>query len=206
MDFYRYMRDKASSENHQINNLKVIMDFTRFLGSEGLYNLCKREQITSFLNTKIKNSQQDPDKRWITTWNHYLNRIKLFFRWLYNYHRYQQKYTQSELHASEQLLSEREWTTPDFVKIKQRPTKRLSISFSLSLKSLEHSDNPEQRSIANMVESMNEIKIALKKQQTPSDRGDNRILDMIIGVSRLATAFAQRVTEQENKLKIIVEV
>jgi hypothetical protein len=56
MDFYRYMQDKGSSENHQINNLKVIMDFTRFLGSEGLYNVCKREQITSFLNTKIKNS------------------------------------------------------------------------------------------------------------------------------------------------------
>jgi integrase/recombinase XerD len=126
MDFYRYMQDKGSSENHQINNLKVIMDLTRFLGSEGLYNVCKKEQITSFLNTKIKKSQQDPDKRWITTWNHYLNRIKLFFRWLYNYHRYQQKYTQSELHASEQLLTEREWTTPDFVKIKQRPTKRLS--------------------------------------------------------------------------------
>jgi hypothetical protein len=54
MDFYRYMQDKGSSENHQINNLKVIMDFTRFLGSEGLYNVCKREQITSFLNTKKK--------------------------------------------------------------------------------------------------------------------------------------------------------
>ena len=125
MDFYKYMQDKGSSENHQINNLKVIMDFSRFLGSEGLYNLCKREQITSFLNTKIKNSQLDPDKRWITTWNHYLNRIKLFFRWLHNYHHYQQKYTQAELHASEQL-SEREWTTPDFVKIKQKSTKRLS--------------------------------------------------------------------------------
>ena len=23
-----------------------------------------------------------PDKKWITTWNHYLNRIRLFFRWL----------------------------------------------------------------------------------------------------------------------------
>jgi integrase/recombinase XerD len=125
MDFYRYMQDKGSSENHQINNLKVIIDFTRFLGPEGFYNISKKEQITSFLNTKIKDVQQDPDKRWITTWNHYLNRTKLFFRWLYNFHSRQQQYIQSESHISEQL-SEREWTTPDFVKVKQRSTKRLS--------------------------------------------------------------------------------
>jgi hypothetical protein len=28
MDFYRYMQDKSSSENHQINNLKVLFDRT----------------------------------------------------------------------------------------------------------------------------------------------------------------------------------
>jgi integrase/recombinase XerD len=36
------------------------------------------------LDTKIKNSEEDPDKYWITTWNDYLGRIKYFFRWLYN--------------------------------------------------------------------------------------------------------------------------
>jgi hypothetical protein len=57
MDFYRYMQDKGSSENHQINNLKVIIDFTRFLGPEGFYSINNKEQITSFLNTKIKDAQ-----------------------------------------------------------------------------------------------------------------------------------------------------
>jgi hypothetical protein len=113
MDFYRYMQDKGSSENHQINNLKVIIDFTRSLGPEVFYNISKKEQITSFLDTKIKDAQLDPDKRWITTWNHYLNRIKLFFRWLYNAHR-QQQYIQS----SESRYITDEWITPDFVKIK----------------------------------------------------------------------------------------
>jgi hypothetical protein len=28
--------------------------------------------------------EEDPDERWITTWNDYLWRIKYFFRWLYN--------------------------------------------------------------------------------------------------------------------------
>src|SRR5918911_470002 len=131
MDFYGYMQYKGSSENHQINNLKVIIDFARFIGSEGLYSINKKEQIISFLNTKIKDGQQDPDKKWITTWNHYLNRIKLFFIWLYNAHNISQKNTQSSPSETysflyEQSLSEREWSTPDFVRIKQRATKRQS--------------------------------------------------------------------------------
>jgi hypothetical protein len=80
------MREKGSSENHQVNNLKVVINFANFLGQNiSFYNLSKKEQITSFLNTKIKSSDIDPDKKWITTWNHFLNRIKLFMRWLYNY-------------------------------------------------------------------------------------------------------------------------
>jgi integrase/recombinase XerD len=87
------MQYKDSSENHQINNLKVIIDFARSLGSEGFYSVTKKRQIISFLNTKIKDGQEDPDKRWITTWNHYLNRIKLFFRWLYNAYSVPSQYT-----------------------------------------------------------------------------------------------------------------
>jgi hypothetical protein len=32
----------------------------------------------------MKTVEQDPDKRWITTLNDYLGRIKFFLRWLYN--------------------------------------------------------------------------------------------------------------------------
>lgn len=65
LDFYRNMLDKGSSENHQINNLKVIIDFGRFLGSKALYDINTKEQVLCFLNTKIKDARQDPDKRWI---------------------------------------------------------------------------------------------------------------------------------------------
>ena len=44
----------------------------------------RREQVIKFLDTKIKTIEEDPDARWITTWNHYISRIKYFFRWLYN--------------------------------------------------------------------------------------------------------------------------
>ena len=56
-EFYNYMREKGSSENHQVNNLKVVINFANFLGPDiSFYNISKKEQITSFLNTKIKSS------------------------------------------------------------------------------------------------------------------------------------------------------
>jgi integrase/recombinase XerD len=115
-EFHKYMQEKASSENHQVNNLKVVMDFARFLGPINFYDIQKREQIISFLNGKIKTQVEDPDKKWITTWNHYLNRIKLFLRWLYNYN----------LQHEQDLQEKEEWITPDFCKIKPKQTKRIS--------------------------------------------------------------------------------
>jgi hypothetical protein len=54
-DFYIYMQEKGSSENHQVNNLKVVIDFANFLGPNiPFYNTSKKEQIISFLNKKIK--------------------------------------------------------------------------------------------------------------------------------------------------------
>ncbi len=114
-DFHRYMQDKGSSENHQVNNLKVVMDYAKFLGPISFYDIKDREQIISFLNKKMKPPEVDPDRRCITTWNHYLNRIKLFTRWLYNYHLQHKQDFQNE-----------EWITPDFCKIKPKQSKRIS--------------------------------------------------------------------------------
>jgi integrase/recombinase XerD len=119
MDFYSYTEEEGSSENHKINNLKVVLDFAKYLGQKSLHDINRKEQILSYLNGKIKDPVVDPDKRWITTWNHYLNRIKLFFRWIHNY------YLKRELQTFS--IEERNyWITPDFVKIKQKPSKRVS--------------------------------------------------------------------------------
>src|SRR5919108_3466980 len=119
LDFYKYMQDKGSSENHMINTIKVVLELAVFVEPQGFESIKKREQILLFLNLKIKDSKQDPDKRWITTWNHYLNRTKLFYRWFYNAYRLQE---QNAVESQDKL----EWITPDFVKIKQKRTKRLS--------------------------------------------------------------------------------
>jgi integrase/recombinase XerD len=84
-EFLFYMKNNGSSERHQNNNIIVMIEFSNSFGSNtSFYDINKNEQILSFLDTKIKDSSQDPEKTWITSWNHYLVRIKLFYRWLYN--------------------------------------------------------------------------------------------------------------------------
>ncbi|MGD1837817.1 MAG: hypothetical protein ACPKPY_07140 [Nitrososphaeraceae archaeon] len=84
-EFIEYMQNNDSSEHHQNNNLKVIIPFAKFLGKDvSFFDVKNKDQVLSFLNTKKKSNEEDSDKRWITTWNNYLNRIRLFYRWLYN--------------------------------------------------------------------------------------------------------------------------
>ncbi len=86
MDFYNYMQEKGSSENHKVNNLEVFMDYAKYLENICLHDIKKRGHNSFLFTSKIKDISRDIDKKWITTWNHYLNRIKLFYRWLYNVH------------------------------------------------------------------------------------------------------------------------
>jgi len=63
-------------------NLKVMIAYANFLGPDiSFYDIQKKEQIIEFLDTKIKNAEIDPYKKWITTWNHNLHRVKYYFRW-----------------------------------------------------------------------------------------------------------------------------
>src|ERR687897_1751186 len=111
-DFLLYMKGNGSSERHQNNNLNVLIEVAFFLGPNiTFYDVNKKEQILSFLDTKIKDSSIDPEKRWITSWNHYLVRIKLFFRWLYN---------------KDKEIDKDYWETPAFLRIKNKKTKRIS--------------------------------------------------------------------------------
>ena len=73
MDFYDYMREKIVWKSYK-NKLKVIIEYVNYLDDTKLYAVDKRDLIVPFLNVKIKEGSIDPDKRWITSWNHYLNR------------------------------------------------------------------------------------------------------------------------------------
>ena len=111
-EFLQYMENRDCSVNHQINNLKVILSFAHYLGEDYSFkDVNKKEQILEFLDTKKKDLNEDVDKKWITTWNYYLNRIKLFYRWLYNIHKCQTIEVQQE-----------EMETPEFLRIRTKKT------------------------------------------------------------------------------------
>ncbi|MGE5821874.1 MAG: hypothetical protein ACM31M_04755 [Nitrososphaerota archaeon] len=104
------MTKNGLSESHINNTLKTNMLFSEFLGAGvSFYRVKSREQIINFLDSKIKNPELDPDRKWITTWNDYLGDIKYFFRWLHNY----------KLIEDNQIKAVSEWETPSFVNIKK---------------------------------------------------------------------------------------
>jgi hypothetical protein len=115
-EFCQYMKSNGASESHQNNNLKALISFAHFLGPNvSFYDIKQNDTITSFLDTKIKSLEEDPDKKCMITWNDYLRRIKYFIRWLYNY----RGNDDASIHQSD-------WITPAFVRIKEKKTRRLS--------------------------------------------------------------------------------
>ena len=60
-EFLFYMKYNASSERHQNNNLIVMIEFSNYFGSNtSFYDINnKKEQIQSFLETKVKDSSNE---------------------------------------------------------------------------------------------------------------------------------------------------
>lgn len=60
------MKKISISERYQNNNLKALIVDSKFLGpSISFYEIEDKNQVISFLDTKIKNSEDEPDIRWI---------------------------------------------------------------------------------------------------------------------------------------------
>src|SRR5690606_34070656 len=62
--------------------------------------------------TKRKSKDVDPEERWKTTYNDYLDSIKFFYRWLYNQR------------GREDLTDPDIWETPAFAQIRHQKTAR----------------------------------------------------------------------------------
>ena len=73
LELYEYMKTNGSCESHMNNTLKTNSLFAQYLGRDvSFYDVTRKNQITSILDTKMKTAQDNPGKRWITTWNDYL--------------------------------------------------------------------------------------------------------------------------------------
>jgi len=132
-EFYSFMKSNGTSEAYQKSNLKALINFARWLNDvqQGatFFDINRREVILEFLDSKIKPIEDDPEQKWITTWNDYLSRIKHFYRWLYNV-RVRAKEEQ-DVDNNKQFvpppLPMPEWKTPPFLQqIKYRKSKRAS--------------------------------------------------------------------------------
>jgi len=56
-----------------------MIKFSEYLGpSTAIHQVVDKKQILTFLDQKRKTPEEDPDKKWITTWNDYLWRINIF--------------------------------------------------------------------------------------------------------------------------------
>jgi integrase/recombinase XerD len=78
-DYHRYLIARDTGTNYQKDNVKLIHMFAKFLKEyKTFYDVKDSEIIIAFLDTRRKN-KEDPNQKWITTWNDYLWRIKYFF-------------------------------------------------------------------------------------------------------------------------------
>ncbi len=120
-EYHKYLVSRDTSTNYQKDNVKLVYMFAKFLGESKTFKDIKEgETIMAFLDIKRKNKERDPEQKWITTWNDYLWRIKMFYRWLYNAKLKEHNNNQQNYHDI------RNWKTPDFVNINKKKTKRLS--------------------------------------------------------------------------------
>jgi integrase/recombinase XerD len=117
-EFSKYLILKDASANYQRNCIKIMLMFAEFIEKQKNLNLIEiesQEGILLFLDRRKRSREQDPDQKWITTWNDYLWRIKIFYRWYYN----------TKI-LKNSLFDSHNWRTPEFINIPKKRTKRLS--------------------------------------------------------------------------------
>lgn len=103
--------EQDNSERNWLNYFKVLVLFSDHIGPKRLEDVTK-DDVLSFLDRRKKSIAADPDKKWVVTWNHYLNRLIGFYRWMHNH----PKNTDME-----------DWETPEPVcSIKRKKNKRIS--------------------------------------------------------------------------------
>jgi integrase/recombinase XerD len=132
-EFSKYLSSKDTSANYQRNCIKIMLMFADFLQSrkeveKNLAQVNSVDDIIAFLDTRRKSKDEDPEQKWITTWNDYLWRIKIFYRWYYN---------TKIIKANNNIFDSRNWVNSDFLNIPKKKTKRLGEQGLLQFNLLE---------------------------------------------------------------------
>jgi hypothetical protein len=67
--YHKYLIARDTSENHQKHNIKIIIIFSEYIDPLSFYDVKVKNIILDYLDKRKKNKQEDPDQKWITTWN-----------------------------------------------------------------------------------------------------------------------------------------
>ena len=103
--------EQDNSERNWLNYFKVLVLFSDHIGTKHLEDVT-RDDVVAFLNKRKKSIENDPEKKWVVTWNHYLNRLIGFYRWMHNHPK---------------NIDMEDWKTPEPVcSIKRKKNKRIS--------------------------------------------------------------------------------
>lgn len=126
-DYDNFHEINRISDSQRTNRIKLVMYYSQWLAAKypemTLYDVNNRDlHILPFLNKYRKSAKDDPEEKWVTTWNDYRSRLIHFFRWLHNV-RIKEK-------ASDEVPIEA-WETPSFMRIKKQITKRKN-TYSIS--------------------------------------------------------------------------
>ncbi len=101
--------DEDSSVRNASNYLMILRLFSVEVFEKELSEIT-RDDVIQFLNKRKKSIDIDPDKKWVRTWNDYLNRLIGFYRWFHNH---------------ETFRDREDWDTPEpFNHIKKKKIKR----------------------------------------------------------------------------------
>ena len=61
-EFYLYLRSVNTSESYQNQNIKALINIAKFIGNNlDFIQISKKEEMLSFLDSKIKSKEDDPD-------------------------------------------------------------------------------------------------------------------------------------------------
>lgn len=111
LEYKKFVESDSYTENNLGTYLKILNLFAKESPGLDMRNPTK-EEILVFLNRRIKSKNDDPEQKWITTWNHYRDRLSTVYRW------YENRDSDKE---------QEEWSSPElFRKIKKKMTKRES--------------------------------------------------------------------------------
>ena len=101
--------DEDSSVRNASNYLMILRLFSVEVSEKELSEITK-EDVIKFLDKRKKSLEVDPEKKWVRTWNDYLNRLIGFYRWFANH---------------ETSKDRDDWKTPEpFNRIKKKKIKR----------------------------------------------------------------------------------